>query len=248
MERFKLHNRQTLAFWLAHWKGMLGALLVYCLAHTFYTLVSSHDSASNNWVLIVLFEALSVWFFIASILYIDDRSDQKKSSWLMLFSLSFKFIIPYFFLSLFVGLMGGLAMILFIVPGIYVLVKYSFTSFNLLFDNASITDSCRMSWDQTKGYGWLLFSGSLLYFGLPILIWGINFGYDFYLESVLLEPALLEPALLDHPIFVFTSNIINYLSWLLATTFMYQVYQTFLQALMNNPSDVLIDTPSKIIK
>jgi len=26
------------------------------------------------------------------------------------------------------------------------------------------------------------------------------------------------------------------------------VYQTFLQALMNNPSDVLIDTPSKIIK
>jgi hypothetical protein len=83
--------------------------------------------------------------------------------------LGIKFWLPYIFLSTLVGISIELGLILLIVPGIILSVRFLFAEFDLLFNQGKPIDSMRNSWSATKSHAGILFGGYLI---LAVAIYG----------------------------------------------------------------------------
>ena len=89
-------------------------------------------------------------FFIASV--VSGNRLNVRSCWL----LGLKYWGPFLLLSLLLGLVTGIGFVLFLVPGVIVLVRFSFAEFDLLLKGQSPVDALRLSWDATRPYFWLI--------------------------------------------------------------------------------------------
>ena len=167
MQNFKRYSWQSLAFFYAHWKVVLVLALLPTLLPEMYYLIDNEQR--DNWALSLLVGVISIMFSVAFIFYIDGQSRFKQHSVPQLHRLALKFLIPYFFviiIAFFAVLFSSLALI---IPGVYVFVKYSFITFNLLLDETGINGAFKLSWKQTKGYFWLLLSAGFIYVFLPLI-------------------------------------------------------------------------------
>jgi len=68
----------------------------------------------------------------------------------------------YFILSLLIGILAGLGLLMFILPGIFLLAKFAFAEFDLLLNGSNPLDALKNSWQQTSGHTATLLSGYLI--------------------------------------------------------------------------------------
>jgi len=125
-------------------------------------------SRYSVWVLLFLlffsFVGIAIWLgFIRLALKLHDTG---KSSVKLLFS-AFDVAPKGFVASILYGLivLGGL--FLFIIPGIYLGLRFGFYTFFIADKNAGIIDSLKRSWNVTRNHGWHLFAIIILF---PALI------------------------------------------------------------------------------
>jgi len=155
-----------------------------------------------------------VIFFIGSV--ISGNRINARSSWL----LGLRYWAPFLLLSLLLGIVTGVGFVLFLVPGVIALVRFSFAEFDLLLKGQSPVDALRLSWDATRPYFWLILAGYLVIFAAFYVPY---FGLIFVLEDLKIELGLFE-VLLD--------TLYAVLS-VLFTIFRFRVYD-----LVNQPSSL----------
>ena len=168
MQNFKRYSWQSLAFFYAHWKGVLVLAYLPNLLPEIYYLIDNEQR--DNWALSLMIFPFYIMFSVAFIFYIDGQSRFRQNSGPQLHRLALKFLAPYFFVIIIATLAVLFSSLALIIPGIYVLVKYSFITFNLLLDETGINGAFKLSWKQTKGYFWLLFSAFFVYMLVPFLL------------------------------------------------------------------------------
>ncbi|MEO0968748.1 MAG: hypothetical protein AAFX80_10510 [Cyanobacteria bacterium J06639_18] len=74
-------------------------------------------------------------------------------------------MLTFIFLALFLA--GSL---FFLIPGIYLLIRFSFIYYALIIENRSTFDAFNRSWQLTKGYWWKLFWPFLLFVFIIIIL------------------------------------------------------------------------------
>jgi len=96
-------------------------------------------------------------------------------------------------LSLLLGVVTGLGFVLFMVPGVIALVRFSFAEFDLLLKGKSPVDALRLSWEATRPHFWLILGGYLVIFAAFYVPY---FGLIFVLGDLKVELGIFE-VLLD---------------------------------------------------
>ncbi len=83
--------------------------------------------------------------------------------------LQYRFFFRYIFATILYGLMCAGGVILLVVPGIYLAIRFSFYGYFIVDKNSGITESLKGSWRITRGSAWKLFLYSLVIGGMNIL-------------------------------------------------------------------------------
>lgn len=241
MQNFKRYSWQSLAFFYAHWKGVLVLAYLPNLLPEIYYLIDNEQR--DNWALSLMIFPFYIMFSVAFIFYIDGQSRFRQNSGPQLHRLALKFLAPYFFVIIIATLAVLFSSLALIIPGIYVLVKYSFITFNLLLDETGINGAFKLSWKQTKGYFWLLFSAFFIYVLVP--------GLPGFIAQIVPQEFNFSQAA-NHSQAIESSNIIyltvGTLGYIFYTLFTYQVYKEVSKKWLDDTPTKVIDTPSEIIK
>jgi len=241
MQNFKRYSWQSLAFFYAHWKGVLVLAYLPNLLPEIYYLIDNEQR--GDLALSLMIFPFYIMFSVAFIFYIDGQARFRQNSGPQLHRLALKFLAPYFFVIIIATLAVLFSSLALIIPGIYVLVKYSFITFNLLLDETGINGAFKLSWKQTKGYFWLLFSAFFVYILVPGLLSLIA---EFSLQGFSFSQAA------NHSQAIESSNIIyltmGTLGYIFYTLFTYQVYKEVSKKWLDDRPTKVIDTPSEIIK
>lgn len=74
-------------------------------------------------------------------------------------------LVPYAIASLVLGVAVGFGLVLFIVPGVYLLARYGFTTYAIVDEGLGVGDAFRRSSDITEGH-----RGKLVLFGLALVV------------------------------------------------------------------------------
>jgi len=111
-------------------------LLVHLLIHPFYS--------------------VAIVFYLSSI--ISNKSITVPQVWL----LSIRYWPSYLLLSVLLNLFVFSGLLLFVIPGIFLFVRFSFAEFYLLLEQKSPFDAIKYSLFNTKDYFLILFSGFLI--------------------------------------------------------------------------------------
>ena len=80
---------------------------------------------------------------------------------------------PYLGTAIVSGIAIGLGMILLIVPGLFLMVRWAASSGFVIGRGEGVTDSLKASWHATKGHGWGIFLAALVLFIGGVAIAGI---------------------------------------------------------------------------
>ena len=92
-------------------------------------------------------------FYLNSV--IVGKGMDARSAWL----LGVKFWFPYVLLSIMMGVAIILGVFFFILPGIFLAIRFAFSEFDLLLNRTSPADAMKNSWSLTKDYMWVILGG-----------------------------------------------------------------------------------------
>lgn len=99
---------------------------------------------------------IAVIFYIASV--ITGETIDTKTLW----KLGAKFWLPYIIMSAMIIITVISGFILFILPGIILIIRYAFSEFDLLLNKNTPLNALKNSWSETKEYMWIIFGGYIL--------------------------------------------------------------------------------------
>jgi hypothetical protein len=156
------------------------------------SLAGAEESILSQWLPLLIgllaypIYAAGVIFFIASV--ISEKRLTVGSCWL----LGLRFWSPFLVLSLLLGIATGLGLLLFLVPGVIALARFSFAEFDLLLKGKSPPDALRRSWDETRPYFWLILGGYLVIFAAFYVPY---FGLVYILDDLKVELGIFKVAL-----------------------------------------------------
>ena len=111
----------------------------------------------------------------AFILLIAKRTGHEYPSNFNLLAASLKIWAPFILLTLMVGILIGIGFILFILPGIWVAVRLSFSEIFMVVGELKPIDAMSASFEATKEYFWIIL---ISMFCVTLPIWAINFGLE----------------------------------------------------------------------
>jgi hypothetical protein len=112
-------------------------------------------------------------------------------------------LLPLIILSLLVGLLTGVGMVVFVIPGIIISLGLALTNQVFIIERKSISGSLSRSWELTKGFRGYIFGVSLI---LGLIIIPISFGY-LYLIYPMIVRSINNPGQINF-IAVLGNNII----------------------------------------
>ncbi|EMA41990.1 DUF7847 domain-containing protein [Halococcus hamelinensis] len=82
-------------------------------------------------------------------------------------------LIVYVFLaSLAAGLVGGLALLLLVIPGIYVTLRFQSTTAAIMLEERGPVRGLQRSWGISGGNVWTIFGVGLVFFVVSMIFWG----------------------------------------------------------------------------
>lgn len=157
------------------------------------------------WFLTYPMYAVGVVFYMASIVtgeLIDTRT---------LWRLGLKFWAPYFVLTIIITIAVVFGLVLLVIPGIILGVRYSFSEFDLLLNQRKPLEAMKNSWALTKEYMWLLLGG---YVVITIAIY----------VPLFLVSSLFDESSISYFVFDTLSNLAYSVLEILYTIFAFRVY------------------------
>ena len=126
--------------------------------YTYHAPESSGINASDITFAILELIAYSI-YMVAVIAYlaslISGETINIKQAW----RVGLNNWVKYFFLCVYFGIMVSLGMLLFILPGIYLFIRFSFCEFELIINKRPVFDCFGLSWKKTRPYIWQLLFG-----------------------------------------------------------------------------------------
>jgi len=147
----------------------------------------------------------AVIFYIASI--ITGENLDTKSLW----KLGVKFWVPYMVIIILVGVVVTLGLILLVIPGVILGIRYSFSEFDLLLNQSRPLDAMRNSWVATKEYMWVILGGFVI---ITIALYA-----PYYLVASLFDKSSISYWVLNA-----VSNIAYSVLGVIYTIFIFRVY------------------------
>lgn len=160
--------------------------------------------------------SVAVVFYLASIVY------NKPLGIAALWQLGLKFWLVYFILSLLIGIMAGFGLVLFILPGIFLLAKFAFAQFDLLLNGTNPIVALKNSWQQTTGYTLTLLGG---YIVIAVMLFAVYLVFASLLQLFNFDATALQGQksaflIIYELVLTVTYNLLE----LLLTIFAFRVY------------------------
>ena len=177
-----------------------------------YSLESGEANPGVGMVLNSVYILVYPIYSIAVVFYISSVISDRRYTLNELYSFGLRYWLPYLFLTIVTGIIVLAGIMLFIIPGIIFLIKFSFAQFELLFKQQKVVDAMRSSWGMTGKYFFVLVGGYLI---ITVLIYAPVFLYASTLE---------EPIDIPHH-FKIAANIIYSVFNVVYTIFAFRVYE-----------------------
>jgi len=162
-------------------------------------------------ILLMLFAyplyGVGVVFYMAAT--IDGNPITTKTAW----AWGLKFWAPYLLLSILVSFAVVMGLMVFIIPGIVLAVRYAYAEFELLFNNKTPIQAIKLSWASTRESFWVLFGGYVV------------------LATFLIAPLFIIGPMLDgeglmYEVIDTVINIVSSVLEMLFTIYAYRVYRS----------------------
>jgi hypothetical protein len=81
-------------------------------------------------------------------------------------------IVYTFFAGLIAGILGGLATLLLVIPGIYVTLRFQFTTAAVMLEERGPISGLQQSWAISSGNVWTIFGVAVVFFVISLVFWG----------------------------------------------------------------------------
>ncbi|MEX0624009.1 hypothetical protein [Saccharospirillum sp.] len=127
------------------------------------------------WPLLLLQWVGGVWASAAVVLYARASLNGQYIAPREAITQALPWVLPLAGVQLLTGLAVGLGLLL-IVPGIYFGVKLVLATFYLIDGREPIPDAMRKAWIGSQGFGWVIFGGYALIYGILLLVTQILIG------------------------------------------------------------------------
>jgi hypothetical protein len=127
------------------------------------------------WPLLMIQWVGGVWASAAVVLYVRGSLDHQYLPPRDAIVQALPWVLPLAGLQLLTGLAVGLGLLL-IVPGIYFGVKLVLATFYLIDGRQPIPDAMRKAWTGSQGFGWIIFGGYALIYGILLLFTQVLIG------------------------------------------------------------------------
>ncbi|MBI2447950.1 hypothetical protein HYV44_00115 [Candidatus Microgenomates bacterium] len=160
-------------------------LAIFSFAFT--TTMSLSLDGSIVVIALVLFILFSFYAAIVTMYIIDSVYRREKIDFKKLLPTSRKNFWKFFIVKFLTALIIIIGYLLFIIPGIFLSVRYAFTGFVALFEKKSIGDTMDYGFELTHGYWWALF-GRFVILGFLISVL-----YVLIISALLYVGSLLAP-------------------------------------------------------
>lgn len=121
------------------------------------------------WPLLLLQWVGGVWASAAVVMYVRSSLSNQYLAPKDAITQALPWVLPLAGVQILTGLAVGLGLLL-IVPGIYFGVRLALATFYLIDGREPIPDSLRKAWIGSVGYGWVIFGGYALIYGILLLI------------------------------------------------------------------------------
>lgn len=121
------------------------------------------------WPLLLLQWVGGVWASAAVVLYVRGSLNNQYLTPKDAITQALPWVLPLAGVQILTGLAVGLGLLL-IVPGIYFGVRLALATFYLIDGREPIPDALRKAWTGSMGFGWIIFGGYALIYGILLLV------------------------------------------------------------------------------
>jgi hypothetical protein len=144
-------------FYLRNFRQIATLCLPFLILDAFLELLftSSQNLQSLYWVSYV---AIYPIYTAALILFMAKSADKDHPKNIDIIASSLKLWWPFYILTVIHLALGVVGLFLFIIPGIWIIVRLSFAEFYLILNGLTPWEAIRQSFESTKQYFWYLFS------------------------------------------------------------------------------------------
>jgi hypothetical protein len=156
-------------FYRRNFRQIASLCLPFLILDAFLELLftSSQNLQSLYWV---SFVALYPIYTAALILFMAKSADKDHPRNMDIIAASLKLWWPFYILTVIHLALGVVGLFLFIVPGIWLIVRLSFAEFHLILNGLTPWEAIRQSFESTKQYFWYLLS----FFAFTVFCDGIS--------------------------------------------------------------------------
>lgn len=176
-------------FFTSHWVAFSFIILpifgVFEIFNIFYeSRFITEDSGLSDQLPVILVFCLAYPIVRAAlVLYIDKQVSGQPVSVSECMSFGFSHWLPFFALTMILITTIFMGFALLIIPGVYLMVRYSFAELNFLLKKDDVMQSIQSSWYQTKEYFGLLLAGYVI---ITVCLYGPYIFISFAIDGDLL--------------------------------------------------------------
>jgi len=168
--------KESVYFYRANFWGIVAVLLPFVLLLAmlswFFDGMATQDQNSISSVFslyLVIDSALHPIYAGGLVLYLASVVTGENWRPLRCYQAALQFWLPLFVLNWLMAFMVMAGMMMFIIPGLWVMARLSFANFLCIFEGMSAPDALVHSWQRTEPYQGVLIGGVMLYFSLKLL-------------------------------------------------------------------------------
>jgi hypothetical protein len=153
----KLILSDSYFFYIQNFRQIASLCLPFLILDAFleFLFTSSQNFQSLYWV---SFVALYPIYTAALILFMAKSANKDHPKNIDIIAASLKLWWPFYILTVIHLVLGVVGLFLFIIPGIWIIVRLSFAEFYLILNGLTPWEAIRQSFESTKRYFWYLLS------------------------------------------------------------------------------------------
>ncbi|MBU2966849.1 hypothetical protein Q4508_16040 [Amphritea sp. 2_MG-2023] len=188
--------KQTWFFFRAHMQPIMRIQLPFIILITLISMTAMQSVDPENPEMndsILMFYLASLVFLPlyagATIAYLESVVNKEPISTIEALKIGLQRWGPLFLTKL-LGAFGiALGLLLFFIPGVYVMTRWGFAEYFSVIEKASPTDALRNSWQDTSEYFWPLLNGLAVLF---VILLGSNLLIETLLQTMGIESLILR--------------------------------------------------------
>lgn len=170
MDSFNYFKKHFIAFCIL--------VLPFALITNGIALSFNEEDGSGKFLIYMLFILTIYPFYKGAILYYIAYSfDGRRVPFSQLYQIPAKTWFSFVLMNIILGLAVLTGFIALILPGLYLMARFSFTEIYCVLYREKTMDAIKLGWNDTKDNYWILFKGLVIIFGFTTgLMWTLEYG------------------------------------------------------------------------